>query len=115
MTAPISPTSTLPTTVIEYFVHKAIAIPFPPNTSNGVTINEVAGKAFTADLGTFTFIAPGTGLSARIDWGDSHVSYGVITATGVSGIDVINFKVTGSHTYKLPGKYAIQHHAVVEQ
>lgn len=111
VTAPISPRSTLPTTVVEYIVDKAIAIPFPPNTSNGVTIAEVAGKAFTADLGAFTFIAPGTELSASINWGDGHVSHGIITATGVVGIDVIKFKVTGSHTYKLPGKYAI--HIVV--
>ncbi len=78
------------------------------SSSGGVTIDERAGAAFTATVGTFSFIAPGTGLHASISWGDgSAASAGTITSTGVSGLDVINFKVSGNHRYAKAGTYAI--------
>jgi len=76
-------------------------------TSGGVTLNEKAGVAFTATVGTFSYIAPATGLAASISWGDGTTSVGTVTPTGVSGVDVINFKVTGSHTYAKVGTYPI--------
>lgn len=106
-TAPINPQMGLPDRLIETIVDKAIVSPFPKNSAGGVTIHEVPGKAFAAVVGTFSFPAPNTSWIAQINWGDGSTSKGVVTATGVSGIDVINFKVTGGHTYALAGKYAI--------
>jgi hypothetical protein len=107
VTTPVSSTSTLPTTIIEKIVDNAVVAPLPANSSNGVTIKEKAGKEFTATLGTFHAMAPATGLKAMISWGDGSASQGVITATGVMGIDVIKFKVSGMHKYVSVGKYAI--------
>jgi len=108
---PISPMFKLPTTVLEKLVDKTVVAPFPSNTSGGVTIDETINKSFTADLGTFTFIAPATNLSATISWGDGTTSKATITSTGVIGLDVIKFKITGTHTYTLAGKFPV--HIVV--
>jgi hypothetical protein len=110
-TAPINPKMAFATTILETIRDAVIVSLFPANSSNGVTIDESAGKSFTAKLGTFTDIAPATGLTATISWGDGTTSTGVIASTGVIGLDVIDFKVTGTHTYALAGKYAI--HVVV--
>lgn len=102
-TTPVNPKSGLPTRLIEYIDDKAIV-----TSSNGKIITELVGHKFTADLGTFSFPAPAQNLSATISWGDGSSSYGTITSTGVSGIDVINFKVSGTHTYTKTGIYAIK-------
>ena len=103
---PISPKSGLPTTILEKIVDKAIVAP-GANSSGGVTIKETEGKKFTADVGTFITIAPATGLSATIIWGDGTTSKGVLTSVGIIGIDEIKFKVTGTHAYAEEGKNAI--------
>jgi hypothetical protein len=78
------------------------------SSSGGVTLDEKAGVAFTATVGTFSYIAPATGLAASINWGDgTAASVGKITSTGASGATVINYKVTGSHTYAKAGTYPI--------
>jgi hypothetical protein len=78
-----------------------------------VTIHEMAGAHFTADLGSFITITPGQGLHAIINWGDGKSSIGTLQPAGVMGIDVLRFNVSGDHTYASPGKYAI--HTVVTQ
>ncbi len=100
---PINPLMGLPTRLVEYIADKAIVV-----CSTGVPIIESVGKKFTADLGTFLTIAPGTNLSATINWGDGSSSQGTLTSIGVQGIDEIKFKVTGTHTYKTVGVYSIK-------
>ena len=85
----------------------AIVAARPANSSGGVTINEIAGKKFSANVGSFMYIAPGTGLSATINWGDGNSSAGTLVPSGVVGIDVIKYNVKGTHTYANPGTYPI--------
>ncbi len=101
--SPINPASGLPSYIVEFIADKAIV-----NSSNGVTINESAGKKFTADLGTFTAIAGTHHLFASINWGDGTISEGAITAIGVQGLDVIKYQVSGTHVYQNAGIYPIQ-------
>ncbi len=76
-------------------------------TGTGVTLNEVAGTAFTESVGAFQIIAPGGKLKATITWGDGTESDGTITPAGVIGIDVLSYEVTGMHMYAAAGNYAI--------
>ncbi len=108
VTTPINPKSGLATNLVEYIVDHVIV-----DSKNGFLITELVGNKFTAEVGKFSFPAPATNLTATINWGDGSTSTGTITSTGVSGIDVINFKITGSHTYKKVGLYAI--HIVVHK
>jgi hypothetical protein len=73
-----------------------------------ITLHEQAGVGFTADLGNFVTIAPGTNLHAAISWGDGSFSQGVVKADGAVGIDEINFEVDGTHTYRRAGDFKIQ-------
>jgi PKD repeat protein len=107
VTTPVSAQSKLPTTIIEQIVDQANVATLPPNSSGGVTIQEKAGKQFTAKLGTFHAPAPGTNLVAMISWGDGTIDKGTIMGIGVQGIDVIKFQVSGMHKYAMVGKYAI--------
>ena len=107
VTTPISSQFKLPTTIIEKIVDQAIVSPLPPNSSGGVTILEKAGKEFTAKLGTFHSIAPGTNLAAMISWGDGTTDKGIIMGIGVEGLDVIKFQVSGMHKYASAGRYGI--------
>ena len=75
----------------------------PPVT----VLRETTNAAFTADLGSFTYPAPGTSLSATVSWGDGTTSTGVIKSDGVVGIDEIKFEVDGSHTYTHAGDFPI--------
>jgi hypothetical protein len=106
VTATPGPSGAVAAPIILYLgtIHSTAAV----TTSGGVILKEKAGVPFTATVGTFSYIAPATGLAASINWGDgTDSSAGTITSTGVSGVDVINFKVTGSHTYAKPGTYPI--------
>jgi hypothetical protein len=85
----------------------AIVTPLPPNSPGGVTIDEVAGQSFTAAIGTFTTLAPGTTLKATINWGDGSTSAGALQADGVSGLDLVKMQVDGTHTYAEAGTYPI--------
>jgi hypothetical protein len=107
MTGPINPKMGLADTIIEKIVDQGIVAAFPANSSGGLTLAEVPGKSFTAVVGNFTAIAPATDLTAIITWGDGTTSAGKLKATGVSGVDVIKFSVTGTHTYALVGKYPV--------
>jgi hypothetical protein len=98
----------IPSQVVDTITSSAIVAARPANTANGRTIVASAGKFFMHTLGTFSFPTPGNGLFASVNWGDGTSSAGTIKAIGVSGVDVINFSVVGSHTYKLPGTYPIQ-------
>jgi len=77
------------------------------STASGVTLHESAGKSFTAAVGTFQFPAPGKRLSASINWGDGTASTGTVVSAGASGLDVLKFNITGTHTYAKAGTYAI--------
>ncbi len=106
---PGQPAAKFPTHLLGTIVSKAIVA--APVSSGGVTINEIAGHAFTANIGSFTTIAPGTGLKATITWGDGTSSAGVLKSAGVIGIDVLKFDMEGPHTYATAGTYSI--HVVV--
>jgi hypothetical protein len=73
----------------------------------GVTLHEQAGVSFTASVGTFVTLAPGTGLHAVIRWGDGSSSQGTLKSDGPVGIDQIKFEVDGTHTYRRPGTFPI--------
>jgi hypothetical protein len=70
-------------------------------------LHERAKHSFTADLGDFITIAPGTGLVTSIKWGDGTTSTGTLVSDGVVGLDELRFKLDGTHTYALPGRYDI--------
>ncbi|HZL33904.1 MAG TPA: hypothetical protein VFC78_01260 [Tepidisphaeraceae bacterium] len=112
ITGPINPAMEFPDRLIEQIVDQVIVA--PGNFSGGVTITQTAGQKFTAGVGTFVTLAPGTGLSASINWGDGHTSPGLLTPVGVVGIDEIQYGVTGTHTYAAAGDYAI-HTTVVRR
>jgi hypothetical protein len=86
----------------------AIVSPPAVNSSGGVTLDEVAGKSFTANIGQFSTIARAKGVAAVIHWGDGTATPAKISAAGVSGIDVLNFDVVGRHRYKHAGAYAVR-------
>jgi hypothetical protein len=79
----------------------------PAPGGGGLVFHETPGQQFTADLGTFTSIAPGTSLKASINWGDGTTSAGTIKADHVNGLDTVVFEVDGTHTYAADGNYAI--------
>jgi hypothetical protein len=97
------PTATLATKLLAQYVSVAIVTRPIGNSPGGVTIHETAGQSFTEVLGTFSTIAPATNLHATITWGDGSVSLGKLTPTGVTGVDVVNFSVSGTHTYARAG------------
>lgn len=85
----------------------SLAIVSPAGTG-GVTIHELPAVQFTADVGSFDFPAPGTGLNATINWGDgTPPSQGTLVPSGVVGLDVIDYQVQGTHAYAEPGVYSI--------
>jgi hypothetical protein len=72
-----------------------------------VTIQEVAGKHFTADLGSFSTAAPATHLQATIHWGDGKSSRGILIAADTPGSDQATVKVSGAHKYTRAGTFDI--------
>jgi hypothetical protein len=104
-------TGTAPTSSVVITPITILPTPTPiptPISPGGVLLHEKVGVPFTAVVGTFTTIAPGTNLHATIRWGDgTSASVGTITAIGVIGIDEIKFSVTGSHTYAKAGTFPI--------
>jgi hypothetical protein len=89
----------------------AATTPAPVNSSGGVTLQEARGVEFTASVGTFITLAPGTNLYAAITWGDGTSSIGTVNPAGVIGIDELQFEVDGTHTYANAGTYPL--HVVV--
>ena len=71
------------------------------NSPGGLTLDEKAGKSFTAPVGTFDY-SGFRALVATIDWGDGKTS----TGTLIEGKDG-HYTVTGTHTYKNKGEYHI--------
>ncbi len=93
--------------LIETIISKATVATAYANSDGGVTIDQVAGQSFTADLGSFSTIAPATHLRAVISWGDGESSHGTLSPAGVIGLDVLQFNVSGTHTYSRAGTYPI--------
>ncbi|HEY8750554.1 MAG TPA: hypothetical protein VIM11_21400 [Tepidisphaeraceae bacterium] len=83
-------------------------VPVTAAPNQGVTLHEKAGVAFTASVGTFVTLAPGTNLHASISWGDGTASVGTLKPVGVVGLDQIRFEVDGTHTYKKVGSFGIK-------
>ena len=106
MIGPYAPGIEFPTTIVEYIVDKAI-VAARPDSAGGLTIHPILHRKFTAKIGTFEYPAPAIGLTANVNWGDGSSSTGTVTGIGGVGVDVIEFKVTGTHKYSLPGIYAI--------
>jgi len=107
-TAASTATGPTPTFVLLVGTIHSKAIVSPSSSTGGVTLYETAGVPFTASVGTFVTLAPGTNLQASISWGDGSSSVGTIKAIGVIGIDEIKFEVDGTHTYANAGTYKIQ-------
>jgi len=84
-----------------------------PVAASGTVLHEKVGLRFTADLGHFVTIAPGTNLDSSISWGDGTISKGTLRAIGIVGLDEIQFELDGRHLYQRAGVYSIQ--AVVDQ
>src|SRR6266545_1497584 len=85
----------------------AYEVPCPerPITATGTTINAVEGASFSGMVATFTDPDPNATASeyaATIDWGDGPPTAGTIT--GPTGGP---FTVSGTHTYKEEGTYAV--------
>lgn len=103
------PGSAAPTVLVATIKSDAVV---RPDDEGGVTLKVLAGKAFTAKVGSFDYTPPPTAspvaleLSAMIDWGDGTKSPGKIKPTGADDYDVI-----GQHTYAVAGKYKV--HVVV--
>lgn len=72
----------------------------------GVTLNENAGVAFTAKLGTFHSALSESMMTAVISWGDGTESIGKIIALPTAA-PIGEFAVYGSHTYATTGSYAV--------
>ncbi len=85
--------------------------------ATGVTISPIAGQPFTGVVATFSdgLQTNPAGFSATIDWGDGHMSSGVvafnsqINQTNINGaiVDVILFTVSGTNTYAETGSFPI--------
>lgn len=71
-----------------------------------VNINAIAGTPATVMVATFVDYdetKPASSFTAAINWGDgSGPTAGTVAANGPK-----NFNVTGTHTYTLPGPYAV--------
>lgn len=88
--------------VIGSFQSKAAVI----TPDGGLTLNETAGVAFTAHLGTFQSSLSSSMMTAVISWGDGTVSIGKIVALPTTG-PIGGFAVYGNHTYAATGSYAV--------
>jgi hypothetical protein len=99
----IDPTLNLPPIFVARIDSNAVVAKEPKGHEGGVEFAEVAGGAFTAQLGTFDFDIPGLAVWASIDWGDGQTSAGTITK--IAGDDYV---IAGTHTYALKGTYRPQ-------
>lgn len=70
----------------------------------GARLTEVAGRRFTAPLGSFQFANLDLRLTASIDWGDGTHSAGAVVKTG-DAFD--HFDVVGAHAYGRAGTYKV--------
>jgi hypothetical protein len=106
VTAAGPPGSAIPIRLIGTFHSKANVI----SSDGGVTLQETAGQAFTANVGFFSSNLSSLTMKAVIQWGDGTQSMGKILALPTAGI-VPRFAVMGSHTYANTGSYRV--HVVV--
>ena len=83
--------------------------PGPVSTGGSSTgiINETRGVPFTADLGSFFTIAPGTNLQALVTWGDGTSSKGTLKPIVTPALSLVRFEVDGTHTYNAAGAFPI--------
>ncbi len=68
------------------------------------TLTETATTPFTATLGKFNYFTLDVILSAKINWGDGHITTGTLTGGDLANG---NWKVTGTHTYGHTGLYTV--------
>jgi hypothetical protein len=76
------------------------------SSAGGVTVEETAGAAFTANVGFFSSALSSLTMTAVIRWGDGTLSAGRIEALP-SAVGGPNFAVVGSHTYVGTGSYLV--------
>jgi streptogramin lyase len=84
----------------------AILYDAPLTASNGFNLTANEDLPFSGTVAGFSDAdtsATAAGYSAVIDWGDSNISKGTVSATGLG-----NFRVGGSHTYTAAGDYAVK-------
>jgi hypothetical protein len=78
----------------------------PAGTTNAAAaINAVAGQPFSGVVATFSdgdSAANARDFTATINWGDGHLTNGIITANGQGGFDV-----SGTNTYATVGRFTI--------
>ena len=84
--------------------------PVPVSTGGSSTgvLHETKGVAFTADLGSFFTVGPGTNLQALVTWGDGTTSKGTLKPIVSPAVNVVRFEVDGTHTYNAVGTFPIQ-------
>jgi hypothetical protein len=85
--------------------------------ATGVDVSPVVGQPFIGVVATFSdgSITSNAGFTASINWGDTHVSSGVVTFLGTKNeanifgqiVPVTLFSVTGTNTYAAAGTYPI--------
>jgi hypothetical protein len=72
-------------------------------SNGGVSLNEPAGKKFTARLGEFTYKTVDQALDADINWGDGTHSVGKLVGSYATG----EYYVQGTHTYAHAGTFKV--------
>lgn len=72
--------------------------------NGGVTFTATKKVAFTKVVGGFNHPSVDQIYKAKISWGDGHSSIGTVTGTPATG----NFNITGTHTYKKSGQFAVK-------
>ena len=94
-----------------------VVTPISPISGHGVTLNEIAGKKFTAVVGSFNYknitaSSVNMKLIATIHWGDGTPP---TTGTIVPSSNALwEYSVVGTHTYAAIGKYTIDVVVVAE-
>jgi hypothetical protein len=96
------PGSDAPVRLVGRFNSKANVVA----SDGGVTLEETAGAAFTANVGFFSSNRSSLAMTAIIQWGDGTQSQGKILTLPTAGV-IPRFAVVGSHTYDKTGSYLV--------
>lgn len=99
----VPPAGSLAAIIVVGTIHSTASVIAP---NGGDTLEETAGVAFTANVGTFQSTLSSSTMTAVITWGDGTQSVGKIVALPNAG-PVPGFAVYGSHTYAQTGSYAV--------
>lgn len=105
---PVPPFSPLPTVVgpILFLGTVKTTAYVTADNDGGVSLTEIAGKSFTAQIGSFDFRGIDTFIKqVVINWGDGHTSTGTLKG----GLLTTNgeYDVFGTHTYAHAGTYKV--------